>query len=513
MPIPTLTECHEQMRHHWDGKKYPNIVYVETTNYCNARCTFCLYDRMERPVEYMSQEVFEKIADKCLAHGVRIGAMFCFGEPLADKGLFDKICYGRSIGVMTPYLGMNTNASLLTPDKFDDILETCDNMTLSFTNTGKEFEQLTGLNWNVCYQNALDFIAYRDANKPSFQIEIGCNDVAGHDRAKVAAAFKGLNVKWARDAEIQWGSKVITGVIDRSIMYNQWACDGYKGAMQVKPNGDCCFCAYDVIRSETLYANILTDDWATIEANFKAQWQEPSSFCLRCDFWWNYKQMVAGGWKRGNHIDGSWQDAYGNQIAEFWSRQHDEQNVRYLTGSTFRSVDSFLDIYSLVITGESVLNIGVGNGRCTNDLLKLVHDVSVLDIDRTAVEQMSAIVKSGYTDPKDLPSDEYNTIVCHLVVQHMADVDLYPLLRHALRSLKEDGVLAIQFAAPPSDEVYAEDLYRQQQGLVRRTPEHFTRMVNAMGGTIVKAVKPRTHNAATATDNNVWHGVHIRRCK
>lgn len=511
MPIPTLTECHEQMRHHWDGKKYPSIVYVETTNYCNARCTFCLYERMERPVEYMSQDVFERIVDKCLVNGVKIGAMFCFGEPLADKGIFDKLCYGVDMGAMTPYLGLNTNASLLTAEKFENILATCCNLTLSFVTTGKDFERLTKLNWEKCYKNAIAFIKYRDKHKPAFKIEIGCNDVAGHDRAKVVEAFKDLNVEWARDAEIQWGGKIITGVIDRSIMYNRWVCDGYKGAMQIKPNGDCCFCAYDVIRNETVYANILRDDWPTIEANFKARWKEPSSLCLRCDFWHNYKQMVAGGWKRGDHIDSSWQAAYDDSIDEFWCKQHDEQNIRYLTGSSLRSINTFLDIKHLISKDKSVLNIGVGNGRCTRELAALAKDVSALDIYSVAIEQVADVIDVGFVDPKDLWADNYNLIICHLVVQHMSDVDLYPLLKYAIRSLKNDGVLAIQFAVPPGPEMYSESLSNQKMGLVRRTPVHFTRMVNAMGGTIIKYVKPRTHNTATATDNNVWHGYHIMR--
>lgn len=511
MSIPTLADCHRQMRHHWDADKYPSIVYVETTNYCNARCTFCLYERMERPVEFMSQEVFENIADKCLERGVKIGAMFCFGEPLADKGIFDKIRYGKSIGVMTPYLGLNTNASPLVLDKFDDILECCNNITLSFVTIGKDFERLTGLSWDVCYTNALDFIAYRDLYNPSFQIEIGCNDVTGHDRVKVEVAFKGLNVKWARDAEIQWGGKIITGVIDRSIMYPKWVCDGYKGAMQIKPNGDCCVCAYDVVRNETKFANILTDDWETIEAAFKARWREPNSLCLRCDFWNNYQQMVAGGWKRGDHIDDSWQRAYDGSIEEFWSEQHSNYNMRYLTGSSYASVDSFLDIKSFVTSEKSMLNIGVGNGRCTREFLERAKYVTILDIDKDSVARLAIDVDACYTNPEDLPNGVYDSIVCHLVVQHMADVDLYPLLRHAIRSLKTDGVLAIQFAAPPEHEVYAESLGCQKAGLVRRTPAHFTRMVNEMGGIIIKKVAPRAHDVAKATDNNVWHGYHIQR--
>jgi hypothetical protein len=308
----SLNQSAERMRHWWDNKRYPTLVYVETTNFCDARCTYCLYDRMERPVELMNVDQFRIVADKVKVRGLQIGAVFCFGEPLADKQLFEKIRYGRSIDVMTHYLGLNTNCTFLTPEKFQDIIDCTSNITLSFPNTGTAFEDLTKLDWQKCYGNALAFIRYRDEHRPSFKIQIGCNDVAGHNRPAVAKAFAGLRVDWARDAEIQWGAKVITGVIDRSIMYHGWRCDGHKGAMQVKPNGDCCFCAYDVIKSETKFANIFEDDWETIEKNFKTAWIEPQALCQRCEYWWNYWQMVEGGWRRGPHIDISWQKEYCN---------------------------------------------------------------------------------------------------------------------------------------------------------------------------------------------------------
>jgi len=499
------------MRHHWDIARYPKLVYVETTNFCNARCTFCLYDRMERPVSWMSQETFRAIADKVKAANLKIGAMFCFGEPLADRDIFNKIRYGRSINVMTPYLGLNTNASMLTPHKFDDILETCTNITLSFVTTGEDFERLTGLIWQQCYDNALAFIAYRNKHKPAFQIEIGCNDVTGHDRRRVQAAFDGHRVQWARDAEIHWGGKTITGVIDRSIMYRNWVCDGYKGALQVKPNGDCCFCAYDVIRSETKFANILTDTWEEIETGFKTLWRRPSSLCLRCDFWWNYHQMVAGGWQRGPHIDSSWQQAYGAAMHEFWQEQHETGAKRYLTGSRLSGVLKFHQLSDRLIRGHHVLNIGVGTGACTRDLKRLTGAVSVLDIVESAVTSVADVTECGYTEPEALPDKTFEFALCHLVAQHMTDIDLYGLLKHAIRSLNSVGLLSIQYAAPPGPEVYAEDIGRQKRGLVRRTAEHFERLVTAAGGEVVKRVPPRRHDPTKATDDNVWHCCHIRR--
>jgi len=266
---------------------------------------------MKREKEVMTLSQFKFVADKVKERGIPIGAMFCFGEPLSDPGLFDKIRYGKEIGVLTGYLGLNTNVSLLGRDKWDDILSCLNNITLSFFNIGPDFERLTGgLSYDQCYRNAIEFIKYRDEHNPRFKIEIGVNDVAGHNRDNVRKVFDGYDVNWARDAEIKWGGKVIVGPIDRSIMYHSWKCDGLKGALQIKPNGDCCFCAYDVIESETKFANIFEDDWDTIEKNFKAKWESGASLCLRCDFWHNYHQMIEGGWVRGPHVDDSWQKRY-----------------------------------------------------------------------------------------------------------------------------------------------------------------------------------------------------------
>lgn len=313
-----LEQSEEMMRNSWNNNstKYPILVYVETTNYCNGKCVYCNYQYMVRPVKVMSLDEFKLIANKVRVRGLKIGAMFCYGEPLSDPTIFDKMKYGRSIGIMNPYLGLNTNVTFLTPEKYDGLLETCNNITLSFVNTEDRFETLTGLNWKLCYGNAIDFIKYRDRVRPDFKIEIGCNDVSGHERDRVKKAFEGYRVDWARDTELLWGDRLKEGlvcpnhIINRAIMYNDWRCDAHKGAIQIKPNGDCCFCAYDMLKCETTFANIFKDDWDTINKNFRIAWENPQSLCLRCDYWHNYYQMVVGGWKRGPHLDFSWEEKH-----------------------------------------------------------------------------------------------------------------------------------------------------------------------------------------------------------
>lgn len=301
---------------YWEDpdRHYPTVAFVETTNFCNAHCICCLYDRMvEKGIKkqgIMSLQDFKWIADKVKSLDIKINAMFCLGEPFLDPTLFDKYAYGRQIDVFTHgHVGLNTNCSLLTKEKYDGILRHTDNITLSFFNVGSEFKRLTGgLSFEACYRNAVDFIRHRDQHRPDYDIFIGCNSVKGSSLENVKKAFDGFRVKFAVDAELRWGGSVITGVIDRAIMYNDWTCDGHRGAVQIKWNGDLEFCAYDIVAAETRFANIFEDSWQEIGRKFKERWKEPSSLCARCDYWHLYWKVKRNGFRYVE--DQSWQKPF-----------------------------------------------------------------------------------------------------------------------------------------------------------------------------------------------------------
>jgi len=300
----------------WDNpnRPWPSIVYVETTNYCNAMCAPCLNHRCKRIRGIMSLETFKEIAHKIKKRGVKIGAMFCFGEPLIDPTLFQKYAYAKKLGILTPgHVGLNTNVSLLTPEKYDEILEYTPNIILSFFNVGKKYEALTGgLSWERSYKRAIDFIKYRDKHKPEYPIFISVNTVRGHDLAAVKKAFEGYRVLYVQDAELRWAGSVMI-ISDRLKMYHHWRCDGYKGALQIKFNGNCEFCAYDIVGTdegvgETLFGNILEDSWDELDRKFRELWRKPCSLCLRCDMWYHCKTIMANGFKDPDPLPEDWFD-------------------------------------------------------------------------------------------------------------------------------------------------------------------------------------------------------------
>jgi hypothetical protein len=283
-------EKYSDFKDYWIDHAYefPRIADVETTNICDAHCLCCNAYKMTKEKGLMTYDKFVEVANILKTHNCKLRGMYTTGNPLLDPTIFEKFAYARKIGIMASHSDLNTTTSLLVSALYKKILDNTDNITLSFFSIGQEFERLTGgLNWKECYSNAINFIKFRDTYRPGYRIFIGCNNVNGNNLLSVKKAFKGYNVEWARDAELRWSGPVITGVIDRVIMYPHFRCDGHFGALKIKWNGNIEACAYD-FNEETLFANIFNDDWETICQKFLINWAKPFHLCQRCDYYNKY---------------------------------------------------------------------------------------------------------------------------------------------------------------------------------------------------------------------------------
>ena len=77
---------------------FPDQVYVELTNACNARCTICATPTMLRKRSVMPFELFRKIIDECGRRGARKILPFLHGETLLVPGVLDYTDRGRLLG-------------------------------------------------------------------------------------------------------------------------------------------------------------------------------------------------------------------------------------------------------------------------------------------------------------------------------------------------------------------------------------------------------------------------------
>jgi organic radical activating enzyme len=125
----------------------PEFLFIETHNYCNARCIMCSYANMRRPKGYMDSSLFELIVDEASALGVGTILLHGTSEPLLDPNVLEKI---RKVKRSGRRLHVITNGSLLSAEIAEHIVgEGVDEVTVSLDGHTKEsYERVrVGLRW------------------------------------------------------------------------------------------------------------------------------------------------------------------------------------------------------------------------------------------------------------------------------------------------------------------------------------------------------------------------------
>ena len=132
----------------------PEIVQIESTNICNAKCVFCPRDEMHRHQGIMSWDLFRKIVDECVELGITHVRVHNYGEPFMDKRLVEKVRYAKQRGIQE--VGMISNGSLITEAVARGMVEAgLDAINISVDASGKEVFESTrlGLNYDKVIAN------------------------------------------------------------------------------------------------------------------------------------------------------------------------------------------------------------------------------------------------------------------------------------------------------------------------------------------------------------------------
>ena len=89
----------------------PAMMTMELTNHCNAKCTFCTQpDIMQRPKNFMTDEVMEKCLEQIKLHNISEVMLAGMGEPFMYKKVLQLISRLKKIGVV---VSVTTNGSIL----------------------------------------------------------------------------------------------------------------------------------------------------------------------------------------------------------------------------------------------------------------------------------------------------------------------------------------------------------------------------------------------------------------
>ena len=134
--------------------RVPDIVQIESTNICNAKCVFCPRDAMLRRQGVMDDALFRRVVDECAGLGIRHIRLHNYGEPFVDRCLVEKIAYTKSRGIAE--VGLISNGSLITDIVARGIVDAgLDAINISVDASGREVFERTrvGLSYDKVMAN------------------------------------------------------------------------------------------------------------------------------------------------------------------------------------------------------------------------------------------------------------------------------------------------------------------------------------------------------------------------
>jgi hypothetical protein len=132
----------------------PEIVQIESTNICNAKCVFCPRDDMHRKQGIMTLDLFRKVVDECVELGITHVRMHNYGEAFIDKRLVEKVRYAKEKGIKE--VGVISNGSLITENVARGMIDAgLDAINISVDASGKEVFESTriGLKYDKVIAN------------------------------------------------------------------------------------------------------------------------------------------------------------------------------------------------------------------------------------------------------------------------------------------------------------------------------------------------------------------------
>jgi MoaA/NifB/PqqE/SkfB family radical SAM enzyme len=209
-PLPELKKL--------PGRFYPiNYLFIEITNACNFKCTWCPDEIMGRRRGFMKKEKVFRILDEIAAKRSWLGPIFPvklhqMGEPFLHPDLVPIVAHAESRGVG---IELNTNCGLITRENIDGLYKA------GLTNMILSYQTPDAASFKTRKAPSLAFDAYRDkvrlaverkvAMGARTQLEIDIMNTKYADSYKIvseddqALAFLDDWISYARSLEEKYG--------------------------------------------------------------------------------------------------------------------------------------------------------------------------------------------------------------------------------------------------------------------------------------------------------------------
>lgn len=287
-------------------KKYPpnsidalRTVLIDTTSFCNLRCSMCPHKDMKRTKGRMEWSLIKKILDEVASinKDIRVWLVF-FGEALLLKNttpsIFDIITYAKKIGLRNVVL--NTNANLLDRKTSERLIQAgLDSMYIGIDAFSDEtYRQVrVGGDYQQVVQNVLDLIEVnKAAGEPlAIQVQFVEMDINKNERAPFVDFWtkKGVDVKIRQ--KLSWSGLMNSGKTKNT--GQRHPCYWIMNSISITDTGDVATCAADP-EARFIAGNVKTQSIKKIwegkmgdlrRQHIEGEWDHLPYPCNECQDW------------------------------------------------------------------------------------------------------------------------------------------------------------------------------------------------------------------------------------
>jgi len=238
-----------------EAVNFPSVILLDTTSYCNLRCTMCGHKDMTRIKGNMKWELFTKLIDEIAEENrnARVWMVF-FGEALLLKGkkshnVYDMIKYAKDKGLTDVVL--NSNGNLMDNEASENLIS-CGlyaiYIGIDAFNPFAYSKVRVGGDYNVVVNNVIKLIKLKEKNK------VDCPDVYVQfvEMEENKEQIKDFVNFWRKQgAKVKIRPKVSwAGIVEASNLtlsqQERWPCYWAMRSLSVTDQGKVVTCAVDV---------------------------------------------------------------------------------------------------------------------------------------------------------------------------------------------------------------------------------------------------------------------------
>lgn len=162
-PLPELRKL--------PGRFYPiNYLFVEITNACNFKCTWCPDEIMDRRRGFMKKAKVFRLLDEVATKRAWLGPLYPvklhqMGEPMLHPDLAEIVAYAEARGVP---IELNTNCGLITAERIDALY------AAGLTNLILSYQTPDSASFETRKAPRLAFEEYRDKVRLAVERKVAC---------------------------------------------------------------------------------------------------------------------------------------------------------------------------------------------------------------------------------------------------------------------------------------------------------------------------------------------------